>query len=149
MEGAYNGTQGSVNRFTSKTRNVASLETVLDAVKGSGTHGMTWRELADWLGLHHGQASGALSNLHKKELVFVLRDVTRDKCSVYVTADWRKAFHPAERIDEPAKIKATRQIEAIIQAAEQVVETGTPMDIMLLELALNQYKNNSEKGNDQ
>ena len=52
-----------------------------------------------------------------------------------------------KRVDEPAKIKNTRQIDAIIQAAEQVVNSGTPLDIALLEVALTQYKNNSEKGN--
>lgn len=143
MEGAYNGSQGYVARYTSVTRNTANLESVLDAVKGQGTHGMTWRELAQWMDLHHGQASGALSNLHKKGLVFVLRDITREKCSVYVTADWRKSFHDAERIDEPAKIKNTIRLEALLQAAEAVVESGTPMDILLLEIALNNYKTNS------
>lgn len=140
MEGAYNGTQGFVNRETSIKRNTANLEMVLDAVQANGTHGLTWRELAEWLGLHHGQASGALSNLHKKGLVFVLRDNHREKCQVYIASNWRKTFQDAECIDEPAKVKNTRQLEALLQAVEQVCEHGSPMDILLLEVAYNQYK---------
>ena len=147
MEGAYNGSQGYVVRRTSMIRNTADLESVLDAVKAQGYHGMTWHELGDWLGLHHGQASGALSNLHKKGLVFVMRDVTRQKCQVYVISEYKNVVADDKRVDEPAKIKNTRQIDAIIQAAEQVVNSGTPLDIALLEVALTQYKNNSEKGN--
>jgi hypothetical protein len=143
MEGAYNGSQGYVARHTSVTRNTGDLESVLDAVKGQGYHGMTWHELGDWLGLHHGQASGALSNLHKKGLVFVMRDVTRKKCQVYVTSEYKSVVPADKRIDEPAKIKNTIRLQALIQAAEAVIESGTPMDILLLEIALDKYKTNS------
>jgi len=44
---------------------------------------MTWVELAQELGLHHGSASGVLSNLHKVGLLARLQE-TRYKCQVYV-----------------------------------------------------------------
>lgn len=49
--------------------------------------GATWREVADRLGWHHGQASGALSVLHKAGLVARLTE-RRGRCAVYVLPEW-------------------------------------------------------------
>lgn len=57
---------------------------VLSTVHSRGEHGLTWRELAASTGWHHGQATGALSNLHKAGLICRLKDEKRDRCSVYV-----------------------------------------------------------------
>jgi hypothetical protein len=48
---------------------------------------MTWVELAQELGLHHGSASGVLSNLHKVGLLARLQE-TRNKCQVYVDPNY-------------------------------------------------------------
>lgn len=45
--------------------------------------GMTWRELADATGWHHGTASGVLSVLHKEQRIERLSE-KRDRCKVYV-----------------------------------------------------------------
>lgn len=50
--------------------------------------GTTWKELADWYGWHHGQASGSLSNLHKGGLIVRLKDTRRDRCAVYVLPEY-------------------------------------------------------------
>ena len=50
----------------------------------SGGRGLTWKELADITGWHHGTTSGALSNLHKDGRISRLVE-KRNKCKVYVT----------------------------------------------------------------
>jgi len=60
---------------------------VLALLRAAGTRGMTWREVADALVMHHGQASGALSGLHKAGRITRLAE-TRLRCSVYVTPEF-------------------------------------------------------------
>lgn len=59
------------------------LRQVLYTVGGTGEHGTTWRDIARMLNLHHGQASGALSSLHRRGFLARLTE-KRDRCSVYV-----------------------------------------------------------------
>lgn len=56
---------------------------VLDSLARAGQYGRTWRELGADLSLHHGQASGALSALHKSGRIARL-DARRSRCKVYV-----------------------------------------------------------------
>lgn len=49
-----------------------------------GLHGLTWKELAERNGWHHGQASGVLSVLHKEGRIACLKE-RRANCAVYVT----------------------------------------------------------------
>ncbi len=56
---------------------------------------MTWRELAEALGTHHGGASSVLSVLHKENRVSRLAE-TRDRCKVYVHPDFVNE-RPTER----------------------------------------------------
>lgn len=60
------------------------LREVLYTVGTSQDYGATWRDIARMLNLHHGQASGALSNLHRRGFIARLTE-KRDRCSVYVT----------------------------------------------------------------
>jgi hypothetical protein len=54
----------------------------------AGTRGLTWPELAEAHGWHHGQASGALSALHKSGRIARLGPRhARGRCSVYVVAE--------------------------------------------------------------
>lgn len=55
----------------------------LRALDARGAVGLTWHELADLLDLHHGQASGLLSGLHKSKRVARLAH-SRRRCRVYV-----------------------------------------------------------------
>lgn len=45
--------------------------------------GLTWKELSEITGLHHGTASGVLSVLHKSGRIARLKE-TRNGCKVYV-----------------------------------------------------------------
>jgi len=57
-------------------------------VEFHGLHGATWKELAEWTGFHHGQASGVLSVLHKAGLICRLTDERRNRCAVYVSPNY-------------------------------------------------------------
>lgn len=89
----YNGSSGWSGSDTSEARasdddtNGTTSErqrATLAVVRQAGQHGVTWQELAERLGLHHGKASGALSNLHKAGLITRVTE-TRNRCQVYVT----------------------------------------------------------------
>jgi predicted cupin superfamily sugar epimerase len=49
--------------------------------------GVTWKEIADELGLHHGSASGVLSVLHLAGRIERLAE-TRNRCKVYVLPEY-------------------------------------------------------------
>lgn len=87
---------------------------VLHALARAGVCGLTWRELADELGLHHGQASGALSSLHRAGAVFALR-VQRNNCQPYVHGSLRASFHESDRADTPVTTKSGRK-RALLEA---------------------------------
>jgi hypothetical protein len=59
----------------------------LRLVQAAGLGGVTWREVADVTGLHHGQVSGALTNLHHAGHIVRLAD-RRGRCKVYVHPDY-------------------------------------------------------------
>lgn len=88
----YAGTSGWSGSDTSRARavNADGDGTTLDRhretigyVMSQTWRGVTWRELADRMGWHHGTASGVLSVLHKEGLLSRLTE-KRDKCKVYV-----------------------------------------------------------------
>lgn len=56
---------------------------VIQALKHASFRGLTWKELSEVTGWHHGQASGALSVLHKTSHIVRLAD-TRSRCKIYV-----------------------------------------------------------------
>lgn len=58
----------------------------LARIRRAGIDGLTWRELSEQTGWHHGTASGALSVLHKDGQIARLSE-RRDKCQIYVTRD--------------------------------------------------------------
>lgn len=57
---------------------------VLLYLASRGIEGATWKDLATYYGWHHGQASGALSVLHKEGHIARLADERRSRCAVYV-----------------------------------------------------------------
>jgi hypothetical protein len=56
---------------------------IMGYLDANGTHGATWFEIAEALRLHHGQASGALSGLHRTKRIARLAE-RRGRCAVYV-----------------------------------------------------------------
>jgi hypothetical protein len=90
----------------------ARQKQILNALDGA-EEGMTWREIGRWLAdrgihLHHGEISGALSNLHRAGQVFHLVE-RRDRCHPYVLAKYRNWYHIGDRYDEPARTKASQR----------------------------------------
>ena len=92
----YNGSSGWSGSDASKQRaahddgNGITAQRQIDTMNQleiAGQQGLTWNELAYHYGWHHGQASGALSNMHKTGHIMRLKE-TRNKSHVYVLPEW-------------------------------------------------------------
>jgi hypothetical protein len=88
----YAGTSGWSGSDTSKARAVtadrdgtttARQMRTLSLLRDAGVTGLTWKEMSDITGEHHGQVTGSLSNLHKEGLIARLSE-SRLRCKVYV-----------------------------------------------------------------
>lgn len=117
----YNGTEGYVDNEASRERAVREATTgvaserqqaVLLYLLSAGPYGHTWREVADFLGLHHGQASGTLSVLHKTGAIFQLRK-KRGKSHAYVHGWFRVNWNESERIDDPAMVRNNKRAKEL------------------------------------
>lgn len=86
----WSGSQTSydraVNQDASGITNKRQKQT-LSELYWAGFDGLTWKELALSLNLHHGQASGVLSVLHKTGAIFRLKD-RRNRCAIYVLPEF-------------------------------------------------------------
>ena len=92
----YAGTSGWSGSDTSRDRaehNDGSGKTkkhqreTLALLAASCAEGLTWKELSEATGWHHGTASGALSVLHKTGLIKRLAQ-HRDGSAIYVMPAW-------------------------------------------------------------
>ena len=128
---AYGETAGYVQRTSSKERAIREVkdgtlskrqQLLLLFLEAAGTDGLTWHELANITGLHHGQVSGALSNLHSAGVVFMLR-TQRNKCHPYVYKDFRNNFINAETHDEPVRTRSATRL-ALLSELLEVCRTG-------------------------
>jgi DNA-binding transcriptional ArsR family regulator len=88
----YSGTSGHSGTDTSKARALNADRSGKTALRQAQTLnllaqrklvGITWKELSEITGLHHGTASGVLSVLHKAGRIARLKE-SRDGCKVYV-----------------------------------------------------------------
>jgi hypothetical protein len=88
----YNGTSGHSGTDTSKARALRADRSgktalrqaqALNLLSQRKMSGLTWKELSEITGLHHGTASGVLSVLHKSGRIARLKE-SRDGCKVYV-----------------------------------------------------------------
>lgn len=88
----YSGTSGHSGTDTSKERALNADRSGKTALRQAQTLnllaqrkmvGITWKELSEITGLHHGTASGVLSVLHKAGRIARLKE-SRDGCKVYV-----------------------------------------------------------------
>ena len=135
LVGAYkHGTAGWAGTDTSRERAFSErdsgelsdrLERVLQMVRNSHGTGLTWKEIASQTHLHHGQVSGALSNLHKQGLVFITKSGKRDRCHVYYHRDCAWAFESSDRIDQP-QVSSTKQRQATLEELVHLVEAVFP-----------------------
>lgn len=101
----YAGTSGWSGTDTSKERAIREdtngttahrQEETLGTLFDAGYFGITWKELADLYGWHHGQASGVLSVLHKAGKVVRLKD-RRNKSAIYVLEKYTNGRQISER----------------------------------------------------
>lgn len=93
----YKGTAGWSGTDTSKARAIDNVTSgqeannqarALSYLKLAGIHGMTWKELAEGTGWHHGTASGVLSVLHQSGAI--VRSVkARNRCKIYVHQNFK------------------------------------------------------------
>ena len=62
----------------------------------AGIRGLTWKDLSEITGWHHGQSSGCLSVLHLEGLVARLKE-RRNRCSIYVLPAFVNGRETSER----------------------------------------------------
>ena len=91
----YNGTAGWSGTDTSEQRALDNIHSgrelnhqqlALRLLKNADVNGLTWKELAQITGWHHGTASGVLSVLHQSGAI-VRTYVVRNRCKVYAHQD--------------------------------------------------------------
>lgn len=86
----WSGSQTSKSRalhFDNSGKTRSRQNKILAYLYEAGEHGATWKEISDMSGMHHGTATGALSNLHMKEKISRLAD-TRNRCEIYVLNEY-------------------------------------------------------------
>lgn len=84
------------------------LRKIRDLAYEMGVVGITFKDVDEQLGTHHGQSSGALTNLHKQGALYRMTVYRRDRCSVYIHPDHAHRFLPEELMTSPAESKAER-----------------------------------------
>lgn len=86
----WSGTDTSRERAKREDRDGTTTRrqrTALRELDIAGYRGRTWRELARQTGMHHGQASAALTHLHRAGKIARLAE-KRDRCRVYVLREF-------------------------------------------------------------
>ena len=95
----YNGTAGWSGTETSKDRALYNLRTgkeynnqqkALALLKEARANGLTWKELSEHTGMHHGTASGVLSVLHKSYAIIRSHRI-RNGCKIYYNIEYSDA----------------------------------------------------------
>jgi len=120
----YNGTGGHSGSETSKERAEREADDgtlakrqaeVLAYLWERADRGATWAEVGEHLGIHHGSASGALSNLHKAGRIVRTSD-RRGRSEVYMVAEIAATLpvtlrEPRERVSRKEIAEAVAVIE--------------------------------------
>jgi len=127
----YADTIGSVDRETSRTRTTRNeaaqrAQQILDLLNPQATAGLTWKQIAQVTGLHHGQVSGLLSNMHRAGLVAQLR-IRKDGCHPYIHADFIHWCGDGEVFIEPVTTQAGRtrtRLNLMMDLLEQCSRAG-------------------------
>jgi hypothetical protein len=95
--------------------------------KQYGQHnGITVKEVRDITGWHHGQASSALSVLHKEGKIARLT-ARRDRCAVYVLPEYvggRETAAPGRQARTPAPPTLTDSEQFSLESAKRNTEHG-------------------------
>lgn len=101
-------------RLSMDTDHKTRINRIGQLIQSASTRGLTWKELSDMTGLHHGQVSGILSKLHDEGVIFALK-IMRDRCHPYCHKMWSHYFDDQDRVDRPATTKAKRNRELLDQ----------------------------------
>lgn len=86
----WSGSQTSRQRANSADSNGLTSKRQRDVthlLRQAGEQGLTWNELGQKMGLHHGSASGLLSVLHKTNVIRRLNE-TRNRSQIYVLPEY-------------------------------------------------------------
>ena len=138
----------SIERAEREASDGTAADRALDilAILADEPFGLTWAELADRLSLHHGQVSGALSNLHKTRRVFMLREKV-GRSHPYLHEKFRTDYDTDERYDDPAQTRSgrTRELERqIITALEANHRIDRPTGDAYIDQLVRQYIEHKE-----
>jgi len=120
----WSGSSGSRDRANAADRSGVTAERQNDALnllEKAGQGGLTWSELAFHYGWHHGQASGALSNLHKGGWIERLQE-TRERSHIYVLPEW-VLFRPTDSFGRKSHPHEVAEINADTLIGEFIYET--------------------------
>lgn len=82
----WKGSEASRDRVLTEDSNGTTgkrQQQTLISLAVAGSQGLTWKDLGEIMGWHHGQSSGCLSVLHLAGMVVRLKE-RRDRCSIYV-----------------------------------------------------------------
>lgn len=117
-------------------------EQIIGALRAAGTTGLTWSELGTLMGWHHGQATGALSVLHKEREIEAL-DSRRKRSTIYVLREFiagRPTRDPGttrgNRILAEANVELNRENGALNQRVMDLQTTVAERDALLDEQQL-------------
>lgn len=120
----WSGTDTSRERVEQEDRDGTTSRrqwTALGDLEAAGYRGRTWRELARQTGMHHGQASAALTHLHRAGKIARLTE-KRDHCRVYVlpTCIYGRDTEPYTPRVQPANVEemaeTIREAYAVLNA---------------------------------
>lgn len=129
----YGGTSGWSGSETSKQRaermdrsgeTARNQNITLNHLLGANLQGLTWKDLADRTGWHHGTASGVLSVLHKSGLIARLSE-TRNRCSIYVLPQYVQGRKTEGRRTNVS----SRMLVEILQEIEHDLSQGRTWEV--------------------
>lgn len=127
----WSGSDASHDRaLTEAAGGVASVRQrrALHLLAAAGEDGLTWKEVANVTGWHHGQVTGTLSVLHKTNHIARLR-ARRGKCSIYVLpvhvgTRLTAAFKPNTKVGIPVLPVPTAMEKVSIEQMRQRRDQG-------------------------
>lgn len=86
----HSGSETSLGRVIREDSDGTTAKRQLETLRilaHRGEFGVTWKELSELTGLHHGSASGVLSVLHLAEKIERLAEI-RNRCKVYILPEF-------------------------------------------------------------
>jgi hypothetical protein len=127
--GGHSGSEASRERAETEASDGTLADRqrlILDYLDKAGASGATWVTVGQALALHHGQVSGALSNLHAGGALFMLRK-RHNRSHPYIHAKYRGFYQDSEVHDSPKTTKAGRRrdlLEDLVGACRDGLTSG-------------------------